>query len=123
MKTIKVTHLPEIIRKQDRDIVLMHVYDNQLDIDMPDYWLRDTEREYNQVTNKLDKISSKGKGYFIYVWYDISGYDYWVVNMKEDNFAQISILFDSDEIKASQIPALINKINKVIDKVQRTINY
>lgn len=116
---ILIKDLPSIIKT----VRLMDVSENQLDIEMSDYWTRDTEKEYNKVTNQLDKLTSKGKGYEIYVWYDISGYDYWVLNMKEENYAQISIRFDGDTFKPRQIQALVNKIERVIDKVNSIIYY
>lgn len=82
-KSIKVSEIPQLVKWAG----LEDVGENQLDVYDSNYWTRDTEKEYNAVTQKLDKVKTKCHGYEIYVWYDISGYDYWVNNMKEENYA------------------------------------
>lgn len=119
MKTIKISEIPRMVKS----IRFIDNDNNSLDVEQNDYWSRDTEKEYNAVTNKLDKLEFKGRGYTGYVWYDISGYNYWVVNMQEDNYAQITIRFDNDTINKSQLPALEHKINKLIDRVNSVIFY
>lgn len=114
MKKIKVINLPSAIKS----IRLTEVDELTLDIETSEYWSRDTEKEYNAVTKQLDKITEKGKGYNIYVWYDVSGFDYWVKTMQEDNYAQITISFDNAEINPAQIPAIERKLQRVIDKVE-----
>jgi hypothetical protein len=116
--TIKVTEIPALIRQ---DIRLLDVSENQLDVEQNDYWTRETENTYNKVTAKLDKISAKGKGYEIYVWYDVSGFDYWVIKQEEENYAQITIKFDNDFINKSQLNALVTKIERVVSKVNDII--
>jgi len=122
MKKVQISEIPELIKKYDRGLRLMDASDNKLDVETSDYWMRDSEKEYNKVINALDSISAKGKGYFIYVWYDVSGFDYWSKD-DDSNYAQITIQFDQDTINASQLPALERKINKVIDKVNNVINF
>lgn len=119
MATIKLSEFPV----KQNGIRVMYDGDQRIDVEQLDYWMRDTEKEYNAVTNKLDKIQAKGKGYQIYVWYDVSGFDYWHNQMNEDNYAQITIQFDSDEINTRQIPSIMRKLEKIINKVNNVIFY
>lgn len=113
MSTIFVKDLENLIKSP----AITAVDNDRIDIERADYWTRETENEYNKVTRRLDKVVSKGKGYTIQVWYDISGFDYWVNNMKEENYAQITVYFDTAIFETSRIKALINKIDRVINKV------
>lgn len=117
MKTINISEFPE---KQD-GIKFSHNGDLCIDVENTDYWMRDTEQDYNKVTRALDKIKAKGKGYEIYVWYDVSGFDYWHNTMQEENYAQITIAFDSDKINKKQISSIVRKVDKIIDKVNNVI--
>lgn len=120
MTTIKISEIVPLLYK---DVCLIDNGDNSLDVEQNDYWSRDTEEEYNNITNKLDKINIKGKGYKIYVWYDVSGFHYWVIKQQEENYAQITISFDNDYINNRQLKALENKIQRCISRVQNIINY
>ena len=74
-------------------------------------WGAETEEEYNQVTESIDAISYEGNGWHVYAWYDVSGYDYWMIQQEEPNYINITVSFDSDEVDRDEIP----NIQKAID--------
>lgn len=49
-----------------------------------------SKREYQAMQKDLNKFEIKGPGFVVYAWNDVSGYDYWTVTMKEDNYIQIT---------------------------------
>ena len=115
MKTIKIAELSKFGGYR------FLADEKHLDVEQSDWWTAITEKQYNKITNQLDKVVAKGKGYKIYVWYDVSGFEYWVNNMQEPNYAQITISFDNDVINPKQIPTLIKKLDRVVNKVDDII--
>jgi hypothetical protein len=70
------------------------------------YWGASTKKQYNAACKGIDKIEYKGEGWKIYAWYDVSSYEYWMKNMKEQNYIQISVSFDSDTISKDEVSKL-----------------
>lgn len=115
MKLIPLSDITELFPS----IRLIDADRNSFDVEQNDYWTAKTEAEYNKITAKLNKITAKGKGYKIYVWYDVSGFEYWVEQQREHNYAQITLSFDENITGVSkvQLASIKTKLNKVIEKV------
>ena len=71
-------------------------------------WGAETEAEYKEATDAIDAISFKGNGWEVYAWYDVSGFNYWMVQQEEQNYINVTIMFAVDSIDASEIPAIKN---------------
>jgi hypothetical protein len=99
---------------------LENLLDLEFDGDVTDFrlhgkellnWGAETEEEYNQAAEKIDAISYSGNGWSVYAWYDVSGFDYWMNQQEEQNYINITVAFDSDEIDGNEIP----NIQKALD--------
>lgn len=89
-------------------------------------WGADNEEDYEEATELIDSIEEKGNGYTIYCWCDISGYDYWMINMQETNYIQISVMFDSptiDESELENLKTLLDKVNSKCVSIATRFNY
>lgn len=87
------------------------------------YWGADNEISYNKATEAIDKISYKGKGWRLFAWYDISGFNYWMENMREPNYIQLSIYFEKEDISPKSIKAIKTSIDKAIDRAYDIARY
>ncbi len=50
-----------------------------------------SEEKYNKMETKLNDFCFKGEGFEVYAWNDCSGYEYWTIKQKEDNYIQITV--------------------------------
>jgi hypothetical protein len=66
------------------------------------------KKDYNKIRKDIDNFLISGDGWEVYCWYDISGFDYWVKNMKESNYLTISISFTNSEIDDLEIDKIIS---------------
>jgi len=78
-------------------------------------WGAKGKREYTKGQKEIDNISYKGKGWELYAWYDASSFEYWMKQMEETNYIQISISFDKTFIDTEEI-------NKIADAVDNAIS-
>lgn len=79
-------------------------------------WGAETKKQYNAATKEIDAIKAKGKGWELYAWYDVSSYEYWMINMQEQNYIQITIRFDEQDIQETEIA----NIQKALDDALAT---
>ncbi len=62
-----------------------------------------TRKEYDKMEKDISKKSIKGKGYEVYAWNDISGFDYWN-NDTDGNYIQITVqLTDLNKLNIEQL--------------------
>jgi hypothetical protein len=73
-------------------------------------WGAETEAEYKEAADAIDAISFKGNGWEVYAWCDVSGFNYWMVQQEEQNYINVTIMFDVDTVDVSEIPAIKNAI-------------
>jgi len=114
---IKLSDLEPLLK----DFETQYQGDNILDVYGIPNWTADNEKDYNKLASKFDKLKIKTKHYEIYAWYDISGFDYWVKQMKEENYLQVTVKFENDYINKKQIPALLNRLEKLKEKAEKII--
>lgn len=88
--------------------------DLYLDSDSSFNFGAETESEYKKAIKKIDDISYKGKGWKIYAWYDVSGFDYWMVKQQEQNYIKITISFDEKNIDEEEVSKIQNSLNSAI---------
>jgi hypothetical protein len=74
-------------------------------------WGAETAAAYEEATNAIDAISYKGNGWEVYATYDVSGFDYWMMQQEEPNYINMTIMFDNDTIDATEIPAIKNAMD------------
>lgn len=89
-------------------------------------WGCKTKKEYAAACKRIDKIGCKGDGWQIYGWYDVSGYEYWMKNMQEQNYIQITIAFDTDTIPESELQNISNALDNALaeaDAIQNKYSF
>lgn len=74
-------------------------------------WGAKEEKDYKAAEKEIDNIHYKGKGWEIYGWYDVSGFDYWMKRQEETNYIQLTVAFDKDTVDESEV----EKIDKALD--------
>lgn len=81
------------------------------------YTLHLTKKEYETMEKKLDKFIVKGKGFEVYAWNDISGYEYWTKQQKEDNYIQITAYVENPEIvNIFELNEALNKADEYFEE-------
>lgn len=127
MKKVIIADLPAILKaynvkvEDDGD-------DNDLRLHSSESyrWSADNKKDYDTCAANIDAIKFKGKGWEIYAWCDISGFDYWVVKQEETNYIQLTIAFDEDTIESSEIEGVVKAMKNAEDMaefLQETYNY
>jgi hypothetical protein len=74
-------------------------------------WGAETAAEYEEATNAIDAISYKGNGWEVYATYDVSGFDYWMMQQEEPNYINMTIMFDNDTVDVTEITAIKNAMD------------
>jgi hypothetical protein len=74
-------------------------------------WGAETNAEYEEATNAIDAISYKGNGWEVYATYDVSGFDYWMLQQEEPNYINMTIMFDNDTVDVTEITAIKNAMD------------
>lgn len=77
-------------------------------------WGADNESEYKKAQKEIDAIEYKGKGWTIYAWYDVSSYNYWMKQVQEKNYIQLTVAFDKDTVDESEIEKIANALDKAL---------
>jgi len=95
MKTIKFWDLADRNTKLNFD---GDKADLRLHSDESFNWGARTKADYKKACKEIDNVSYKGKGWQLFAWYDVSSYEYWMKQMQEQNYIQITIAFDSENV-------------------------
>ena len=74
-------------------------------------WGAETAAEYEEATNAIDAISYKGNGWEVYATYDVSGFDYWMMQQEEQNYLTMTIMFDNNTVDVTEITAIKNAMD------------
>lgn len=90
--------------------------DKRLHLESMIRWGAKNKTLYNEATNEIDSIKYSGEGWEIYAWYDVSGFRYWMKDQLEQNYIQITALFESDTINESEV----SKICAALENAQDT---
>ncbi len=123
MKNIKFYNLPNQIKHLtfDGDKTDLRLHNDEMFS-----WGAKTKKEYNKAVKEIDSINYEGNGWKIYAWYDISGYDYWMKNMEEPNYIQITISFDKGNVSTDEVIKISNALEDAIceaDAIQNRYSY
>jgi len=103
MKTIKFYDIPEKIKFLEFD---GDKEDKRLHFDRDIKFYTANENDYKEIEEHIEKYSIERKYYTVYVWCDVSGFDYWIKQMQESNYIKISVMFKADEIPIHTIKQL-----------------
>ena len=118
MKKLDLVKLAEVLTKEN-SFYITHDGDKtdlRLHLDNSFYWGAKKETAYKKACKEIDNIKNKGNGWFLYCWYDVSGFDYWMKKEQEQNYVQISIGFDSFKVSQKEIASISEAIeNAVMD--------
>jgi hypothetical protein len=74
-------------------------------------WSKKTKKEYQAVEKRIAKFKRTGNGWKVFTWCDVSGFEYWMENMEEDNYVQISVYFDTDEIDECELDKIADAVD------------
>tara|TARA_R110000868_G_scaffold392913_1_gene663796 strand:+ start:94 stop:492 length:399 start_codon:yes stop_codon:yes gene_type:complete len=89
-------------------------------------WGAKTKTKYNAGKKAIDRISAKGNGWQIYAWYDVSSFEYWMKQMEETNYIQITISFDAETIDETELSKLDSAIDNALaeaEAIENQYNY
>jgi hypothetical protein len=111
METIKFWVITEKIKGLEYD---GDTSDLRLHSDERINWGAGTKREYQRIEKKLNKFEIKGEGWVVYVGHDVSGYEYWMKTMEEDNYVMVSVGFDTEDVLVSELDKIENAVYDAI---------
>jgi hypothetical protein len=74
------------------------------------WWSAKNRTEYNRIEKRISKAQISGIGWDAYAWCDVSGFDYW---KEENNYVQISVCFESEEISIEEMDKMNDAINEL----------
>lgn len=103
MKTIKFYDIANKIKELEFDGDKTDLRLHHIDVFS---WGGQTEEVYNECEKKIRDFKKKGNGYTVYMWCDISGFEYWMKTQEEQNYIQITVAFDKNEIKECDLSQL-----------------
>jgi len=91
-------------------------YNGMIRLDLQDRfnWSAETPEEYEAIEKRIDALSVMGFGWDVYASYDVSGFDYWMVNMEETNYLHITVAFHASEIAETEIPLINGAVENII---------
>jgi hypothetical protein len=108
MDTIKIVDLPALLSGWwDVEETTLHNNDGIR-------WGAPFKTPYTKAEKKIRNFEIKTNYYSIGCGFDGSGFDYWMGNMKESNYCNFSIHFESDELPVSEIKTLKMDIDKAL---------
>lgn len=81
-------------------------------------WGAKSKREYEKAKKEIEAIEYSGKGWSIYARYDLSGFEYWMKRMKQQNYIGITISFNSNEILKSEIKKIDSCLFNALMKIE-----
>jgi hypothetical protein len=113
MRTIKFYDIPEHIKslvfdgdKTDLRLHDQHFYN----------WAFDNQEDYEKQEADIDKFKIKGEGYEVYMWCDVSGFEYWTKYGQDLNYIQVSISFFSEVL-------LMDSLNQLYLDLDTAMSY
>lgn len=77
-------------------------------------WGAEEEEDYQKAEERLEEFEIKRNGYTVYMWCDISGYDYWMKAQQETNYIQISVAFDKEDFNEELIEELKDAVQEAL---------
>ena len=81
------------------------------------------KKGYNSFYNKADKSHLETDLFECHLMYDVSGYNYWTLDMEESNYLFITIEFKR-EVTESELESIFNEImDKIIYPIQTKWEY
>lgn len=81
------------------------------------------KKGYNSFYNKVDKLHLESDLFECHLMYDVSGYNYWTLDMEESNYLFITIEFKR-EVTESELESILNEImDKIIYPIQTKWEY
>lgn len=82
------------------------------------YWGVETESKYNseiERMNAFEKLENKVKKVSVYFSFDVSGFDYWMKQMKEQQYLHVAIVVNATTLTPKQYSNLSILIGRFID--------
>jgi hypothetical protein len=77
-------------------------------------WGGSTKKEYQQGAKAINAINYTGKGWNIYAWFDVSCYEYWMKKQQEQNYIQVTIRIDTENILQSDVDKIMDALDSAL---------
>lgn len=75
-----------------------------------------TKAQYKKMEDDINNFEIEGDGFGVYAFCDVSGYQYWTKNMKEDNYINIYVAIDENALLKDKLSPLA--IMQAIDEAR-----
>lgn len=115
METIEFNKIPELPEFRNLLTFDGDKTDFRLHSENHILWFEKDQKEYEKIEKLIDKYEVSKEHYHIYAWCDISGYDYWINQQKEENYIQLSVMFNKSNIPLN----CLNELRHDIDNAFR----
>lgn len=98
-----------------------HIEDLEFDGDRTDLrlhhqdlinWTEPNKKEYEQTEKELDAFEIKRRAYSIRFNYDVSGFEYWVEQQEEENYINITLVFNRVHLTLEEVEQLDEDIEE-----------
>lgn len=118
---MKFTEIPDLIEGLTFD---GQMSDRRIHYDKEIFaWGRKRKDSYKKAEKEIDGIEFNGTGWQLYATYDLGGFDYWMKDMREQNYINLTIAFDEEEIGECELEPLRSALEDAIDKAYDIVNY
>jgi hypothetical protein len=69
---------------------------NKIDVYSSVYWTAENEEEYIEKEDIINNYKIENELFTLYSWCDVSGFDYWVIQLEEENYVSIDVVLKKD---------------------------
>lgn len=120
MKTVKFYKIPNTIKELVFD---GDKEDKRLFYDGDIRWYKKKRKKYEKIEKELDDYEIDRQYWTVYVSYDVSGFDYWIKNMNEENYISIVVIFKEDLIPFDELNQLADDIRNTYEHFEKYESY
>ena len=85
---------------------------NKIDVYSSIHWTAETDEEYIEKEKFIDNWKYEDDLVEAYAWYDVSGFDYWVLQQEDENYVSIDVILKKSAEQYSQEE--MQKIREII---------
>jgi hypothetical protein len=95
-----------LLKQPNKDFWI--VDENTFDI-VCGWWGKPTKKECQDIERQINKATIENEYYALYLWCDISGFNYWWTKNKEANYCQLTLRLNQ-EVPDELVPQLLKEI-------------
>ena len=101
-------------------------HDNEIYLYNSYGWGVQEEEEYKRVEQELECLSMEREEYRIAVCFDESGFDYWMQDEEDQNYANMKIVLKEGSLSCSELEGLVESIHRIdsdLEVISSVYNY